>query len=138
MFQIWRKSCYFALRKNLICSSGLKTRFSGSSYHLGILNAQEHRPTPTELGDRGLRTLRVDHKSQFSFVKYNGGGLRNVGNVTDLELTAALGDDESEWADFQVNVVKPVRHPSSVSLDWISADLPLGRKPIYGPSTRCR
>ena len=84
------KKNYFALKHLKSYGSVLKTCFLYISSHLGIKNAQEYPPTPSELGDRGLRTVRVDHKSQLSFVKYNGGGLRNVGNITDLELTAKI------------------------------------------------
>ena len=87
---MWRKKSYFALKHLKSYVSVLKTCFLDLSSHLGIKNAQEHPPTPSELGDRGLRTLRVDHKSQLSFVKHNGGGLRNVGNVADLELTVKV------------------------------------------------
>ena len=84
------KKYSFVLKHLKSYFSDLKSCFSEISSHLGIINVQEHLPTPSELGDRGLRTLRVDHKSQLSFVKYIGGGLRNVGNVTDLELTVKV------------------------------------------------
>ena len=98
-FKYGAKKSYFALKHLKSYFSVLKTCFSDLSSHLGIKNDQEHPPTPSELGDRGLRTLSVDHKSQLSFVKYNGGGLRNPGTITDLELTPELLRPLSQSSD---------------------------------------
>ena len=41
----------------------------------------------------------MDHKSQLPFVNYNGGGLRNPGKLTNLELTSQVLQALSQRSD---------------------------------------
>ena len=54
VYQIWRNKSFFEMINFKTYSSVLKMCFLDKLAHLGIINAQEHPPTPSELWDRDL------------------------------------------------------------------------------------